>query len=338
MTLRLADSVCLTNNVCFSKALVGCATANAPVGVLGLSMASAFPWKQVALCFGRQGRDAVASFVAFGDEPETAWQSLEDTGVRYRGTIGFLSSSFANLSVALSTTQPFSFVPAPVFARMRKEVLDIVPLGHGLHLDFADAASLACFRVQDGFDALLEGAVPDLTWLARARGRSLLYSTSDGSRCIGVFASGSDGVVLGRNALAGALVRIDHVNKRLDVGACGAGDAVVPFSSIGPLATFAIGVGLGILAVAALRWAYLRCRAEQSKAARRRSRMERRLKRRVSFEDVVKAGAVSEENKGLVAEGRKADALKAAGIEGGSDDDDDDAKGERDGELRVANV
>ena len=136
-----------------------------------------------------------------------------------------------------------------------------------------------------------------------------MFEAPDGSRCVGIFPNSENEVVLGRNALGGALVRLDHVNKRMDVSTCGS-DLMNAHPFMGPWTSFFVGAGLGIIVVALLRTLWVRCKVERYKAARKRARVERRMKRRVSFEDLVKGK--DEESKGLIAEGKRQDASNIA--------------------------
>lgn len=119
----------------------------------------------------------------------------------------------------------YSWVPSKWFTKLRQSLIQACnSLGCKGYPNYSDGASLMCFR----FIAETEvNYLPDLEWKLANQIHILLppsrylFTTEDGSRCVGVFESPSPNLaVVGLNLLIGLRLRIDYLASILTIDSC----------------------------------------------------------------------------------------------------------------------
>ena len=148
--------------------------------------------------------------------PDTSWNDDDGNG---------LGGSITAIRTRVDFSSTYSYLPPRWFATAKQSLIAACQsLGCKGFRDYSDGAALVCFRFTQEYQ---ENSLPDLEWRIENQVHLLvppsryLFTTEDGSRCIGVFESPlKDMAVLGLNLLVGLRLRIDYANSRMKLDTC----------------------------------------------------------------------------------------------------------------------
>ena len=148
-----------------------------------------------------------------------------------------LNSNMSDIDLRIDFSSSYSFVPKPWYDEAKRTLVSACKsLNCGGYRDFSDGAALICYRFMKSED---ESLFPDLQWILGSKASILVppskyfFTTSDGSRCVGLFESSSPQLaVLGLNFVSGLRIRIDYLHSRLKLDACTAKSSL-PTSTVG---------------------------------------------------------------------------------------------------------
>lgn len=223
-----------------AETLQGSLKDTVEAGVWSLGPGGIHP-NELTLCFGSKRLAGRISPSLEADGKPIPWISFTSNFVltisdATVAPLQFLSpdTSLTNLSgesyeVRIDFSSTYSFLTPKWFQEARRSLDDAcTSLDCKGYRDHSDGGALACFRLShEG----LESYMPDLEWHLGADTTVVvppsryLFTTDDGSRCIGIFESNpieTNLSVMGLNMLIGLRLRIDFGNDRLKLDACNA--------------------------------------------------------------------------------------------------------------------